>query len=69
METHNAVIYHCHACGRVVHAELEGEPPQCCGRAMVKSCEETIQEGDVEKTIAGPAETTSPVSEDIKKPR
>ena len=70
MNTLNAVIYHCHACGRVVHAEPNAEPPQCCDHAMVKSCEETIHEGDVaEKTVAGPAEAAPPPSEDIEKTR
>ena len=47
MKTHTASIYHCISCGRVVHAELEAEPPQCCGNTMAKACAETIGEGDV----------------------
>jgi hypothetical protein len=45
MQTHNASIYHCVTCGRIVHAELETTPPLCCGHAMVEMTE-TIHEGD-----------------------
>jgi hypothetical protein len=47
MKTHNAIIYHCQACGRVAHAELGVAAPQCCGTAMTKACGETIREGEV----------------------
>lgn len=70
MTTHNASIYHCISCGRVVHAELEAEPPQCCGHAMTKACAETVCEGDVAREKAGGhSETTPPVIESRKKPR
>ncbi|QDU27220.1 hypothetical protein ETAA8_23050 [Anatilimnocola aggregata] len=42
MELHNILIYHCVACGRIVHAEPEAKVPQCCGHAMVKASEETV---------------------------
>lgn len=42
METHNASIFHCIACGRIWHAELDAVPPQCCGSPMVEACDETI---------------------------
>jgi hypothetical protein len=45
MKTHNANIYHCISCGRVVHAELKAKPPQCCGHIMAKAAAETIREG------------------------
>jgi hypothetical protein len=45
METHNASIYHCVTCGRVEHAELEAQPPECCGHAMAKAFTETVPEG------------------------
>lgn len=44
MTTHNASIYHCQACGRVEHAELQAPTPQCCGRAMAIAGEETIRD-------------------------
>ena len=47
MKTHNAIIYHCLSCGSVMHAEPAVEPPQCCGREMVKAAAETVGEGDV----------------------
>ena len=69
METHDAVIYHCHTCGRVVHAEPEAEAPQCCGQAMVRSCEETPHEGDVAPEKGGSTTEAPPANEDRKKPR
>jgi len=42
MEIHNVCIYHCLHCGRVVHAELDEEPPKCCGHTMTRACEETV---------------------------
>ena len=42
MEIHNVCIYHCLHCGRVVHAELDDEPPKCCGHTMTRACEETV---------------------------
>lgn len=70
MKTHNAIIYHCISCGRVVHAEEETELPECCGHAMTKACAETIHEGDVaEREASGPSETTPPVNLGREKPR
>jgi hypothetical protein len=70
MKTHNASIYHCISCGRVLHAELEAEPPQCCGHTMTKACAETIGEIDVAKEKpGGHSETTPPVIKGRKKPR
>jgi hypothetical protein len=70
MKTHNARIYHCNSCGRVVHAELEAEPPQCCGHAMAKACAETIREGDVTgEETGGRPETKSPTIKGRKRPR
>jgi hypothetical protein len=45
MKSHNASIYHCVSCGRIVHAELESRPPQCCGHPMAEVTE-TIHDGD-----------------------
>lgn len=50
MKTHNAIIYHCLFCGGVMHAEPEAQPPQCCGRAMVKAAAETICEADADES-------------------
>lgn len=69
METHNANIYHCISCGRIVHADLEVTPPQCCGHTMTKACAETIREGDVaEENAGGHPETATPVIKGRKKP-
>lgn len=70
METHNATIYHCVTCGRVVHAEFEAEPPQCCGHTMAKAFTETIGTDDVagEKPV-GHSETEPPASKGPTKPR
>ncbi len=72
MKTQNAgtFIYHCISCGRVVHAELDGEPPQCCGHAMTKACAEAIHEGDLAGEMAGgETETPPPVIKGSKKLR
>lgn len=56
MKTHNASIYHCVSCGRVVHAELESTSPPCCGHPMVEVTE-TIHEGDgTDKEASGASE-------------
>lgn len=69
MEIHNAIIYHCVSCGRVVHAELEAEPPQCCGHAMVKATGETNHEDEAAGSDAtGKLETGQPVIKDRQKP-
>ena len=61
METHNASIYHCVTCSRVVHAEFEGEPPQCCGRTMAKAFTETIRERRVAgENRSGPSKPAPP---------
>jgi len=71
MKTHNANIYHCESCGRVVHAEFEAKPPQCCGHTMAKACEETVHQGDVTgKGVSGhPEPVPPPVSASRAKPR
>ena len=69
MKTHNASIYRCISCGRVVHAEQESEPPQCCGHTTTKACAETINEIDVAKETGSHSETTPPVINRRKKPR
>jgi len=70
METHNASIYHCVACGRVVHADFEGEPPQCCGHTMAKAFTETIRESAVAgEKPGGHSETPPPESMGRTKPR
>lgn len=70
METHNATIYHCVTCGRVVHVELEAKPPDCCGHTMAKAFTETIHEGDVDgEGTGGPTETAPPVNKGRAKPK
>jgi hypothetical protein len=70
VKTHNAIIYHCVQCGRVVHAEHESGHPQCCGRAMGKSASETIRGGEVvvERTV-GRSEPEPPMINGGPKPR
>lgn len=63
------IVYHCPSCGRVVHAEAEAEPPQCCGKAMVNACPESIQKSDASADRGGgPSETPPPVIEGGEKP-
>ena len=70
MKTHNAIIYHCVHCGRVVHAERESGHPQCCGRTMGTAASETIPGGDVvaEETVGRP-EPEPPMIKGGQKPR
>jgi hypothetical protein len=72
MKTHNAgtFIYHCIACGRVVHAELDGEPPQCCGHAMTKAGAELFREGCISgEKVGGQSDAASEVIKGRTKPR
>jgi len=70
METHNASIFHCVTCGRVVHAEFETKPPECCGHAMARAFTETIREGDVAGAESGShSETPPPVNKGRTKPK
>ncbi len=70
MNIRNAIIYHCISCGHVAHAELEAQPPQCCGRAMAKAAEETIVELDIEDEQAGGhTESLPPTVSGRKRPR
>jgi hypothetical protein len=70
MKTHNARIYHCVTCGRVVHAEFEAKPPECCGHTMAKAFSETIREGDIAgEEAGGHSETPPPVSKGGTKPK
>ncbi len=70
METHNASIFHCVTCGRVVHAEFETKPPECCGHTMARAFTETVREGDVAGEEAGGHSVTAlPASKNPKKPK
>jgi len=61
MNTHSMSTYHCISCGRIEHAVLETEPPQCCGQTMVKACEESIFEGEVAgEKLTGQSESALP---------
>lgn len=70
MKTHNASIYHCVTCGRVVHAEFVADPPRCCGQLMSKSFTETIREGQVAgEEASDQSKTAPPVTEGGKQPK
>jgi len=70
METRNANIYHCLACGHVAHTEIGVAPPVCCGQPMEKACTETIREGNlVDEYLNDEPETLPPDSVDPPKPR
>ncbi len=43
---HNRVIYHCVACGSVVHREPDEAIPLCCDREMTKAAAETVYDSD-----------------------
>jgi len=70
MKTHNATIYHCVSCGRVVHAELKAKPPLCCGHTMAKAGGETIREGDAtHEAVSDDPATKPPLTKGDTKPR
>jgi hypothetical protein len=70
MKTQTVGIYHCISFGRVEHAVLEAEPPQCCGQTMAKACAETILEGDAAAEKSGrESESAPPIVQGRKKPR
>jgi hypothetical protein len=43
---HNRVIYHCLACGSVIHREPDETIPMCCDRLMTKAATETVYDSD-----------------------
>lgn len=46
MKTHNLNIYHCLACGAVMHCEPGEGVPECCGRPMIMAAAETVSGGE-----------------------
>lgn len=42
MTQRNLTIFHCLACGAILHAEPRQAVPDCCGRPMVKAAAETV---------------------------
>jgi DNA-directed RNA polymerase subunit RPC12/RpoP len=66
MTTHDVIVYHCLACGRVVDAEQGAEPPQCCGSVMVNACPETSQIVDSPATSGRNPQVTPPA--EVKAP-
>jgi hypothetical protein len=71
MKTHNLVIYHCLACGAVMHCEPDQDVPECCGRSMIKAAAETV--GNDEAPSAGesgaPSDARSRADAAPQKPR
>lgn len=55
MNDKRVAIYHCLKCGAVVHAQVQRDPPQCCGSSMVLAAEESSHPHDEEfrKAAAG----------------
>lgn len=56
---HNRPIYHCQVCGAVIRHEPFRVPPLCCGQAMTKAGEETLddtfaKELDIEPRASDP---------------
>jgi hypothetical protein len=60
MTTHDVIVYHCLACGRVVDAEQGAVPPQCCGNAMVDACPESNPIGNVPAASSRNPQATPP---------
>ncbi len=59
MKTYTAIIYHCIACGRLEHTDMESATPQCCGSEMTKAAAETIRKPEEDE----PASTNETVNE------
>jgi hypothetical protein len=73
MKAHNAVIYHCQCCGRILHQSSEPPPPVCCGVSMTPAVVETVAENDSDSvhsaTAPGSAHDESACSYPPQKPR
>lgn len=69
MKTHNLAIYHCLACGAIMHCELERETPQCCGNPMVKSAAETVVESDRRSATASGRTSAGDKHSDVSTPK
>jgi hypothetical protein len=50
MKTHNAIIYHCLSCGKIVHRDPGLEAPSCCGTTMLKAAAETVVDNEGEES-------------------
>ena len=64
MKTHNLVIYHCLACGAVMHNEPDQDVPQCCERPMIKAATETVGNAEdqlPDEQVQPPGETHPPI--------
>jgi len=68
MTTHNLIIYHCLACGAVMHCEPERDIPQCCGRPMIKAAAETVGNSNGGREVARPP-VQPPAERAERKPR
>jgi hypothetical protein len=68
MKTHNALIYHCLCCGRVVHQEPLVAAPHCCGVPMTEAAAETICEAEG-TAPEGDVEVGSPVQPHLRSTR
>ena len=68
MKTHNAIIYHCLRCGRIVHSEAGPKPPHCCGKEMINAAAETVYTSEEHVSEAG-RETAPPAGTGRRKAR
>ena len=63
MTTLNANIYYCISCCRVVHVEIQAEPPRSGGHLINKAFQGTTREGTLpENKRDGHSKSTPPVS-------
>lgn len=70
MQKHIASTYHCITCGRIEHAEHDAAPPQCCGRTMTESIEETTPASEIAGgNNVGESAPDAPANKDLNKPR
>lgn len=48
---HNRLIYHCLACGNVIHREPADAIPECCGVRMTPAAAETVFDAELPPAV------------------
>jgi uncharacterized Zn finger protein (UPF0148 family) len=53
MQIHKILIYHCLACGAILHREPGEAVPLCCGKQMLNAAAETVTIPDQRESETG----------------
>jgi hypothetical protein len=51
LKFHNRLIYHCLACGNVIHREPDDIVPVCCGSSMTPAAAESVFDADLPPAV------------------